>query len=87
MLLEQTQRDHDEAAHDRLAAIRAILKCEIGEEAARVEHLHRQYTLVHEALDRVERQAAEDEAEQIGQFVGAIHFDADVDLTFGGTRR
>lgn len=72
MLLEQTQRDHDEAAHDRLASIRMLLGCEPGEEAARVEHLATQYRLCRERLDEIEREAAGDEVEQIERVFGLM---------------
>lgn len=71
-MLQQTQRDHDEAAHDRLAAIRAIMKCEPGEEAACVEHLVTQYRLCREQIDRIEREAAEEEHQQIEKTLGLM---------------
>lgn len=40
MNTEQTQRDHDEAAHERLWEIRKFLGCQPGEEVAALRRLH-----------------------------------------------
>lgn len=110
-----TDELQNEAAHDRLAAIRSTLGCAVGEEAiavrrmsdnaadlslaleqlttsvlaefasirrdlegvgiacadgeevAKVAHLAEQYRLCRERLDQIEREAAEEEAEQIAR--------------------
>lgn len=68
MLTEQTQRDHNEAAHERLAQIRKLLLCREGKEAEAVSHLNEQYRLVRAELDQIEKEQAEEEAEALSEY-------------------
>lgn len=75
MLTEQTQRDHDEAAHGRLAEIRAVLnglggvmQCAPGSEVEAVKFLAQQYRLIHAALDQIEHEADQEEAEALSEY-------------------